>query len=69
MFHVVQYLQLLNAETGEEQGLGDMSEQAFESVHLDMAQMWENGWKVSASHKEFGEKLRKFLVAYNSNNI
>ena len=43
MFHVVQYLQLLNAETGEEQGLGDMSEQAFESVHLDMAQMWETG--------------------------
>ena len=69
MFHVVQYLQLLNAETGEEQGLGDMSEQAFESVHSDMAQMWENGRKVSASHKDFGETLRKFLVAYNSNNL
>ena len=69
MFHVTQYLQMLNAETDEERGLGYMSEQAFESVHSDMAQMWENGWKVSASHKEFGEKLRKFLVAYNSNNI
>ena len=69
MFHVTQYLQMLNAETGEERGLGYMSEQAFESVHSDMAQMWENGWKVSASHKDFGEKLRKFLVAYNSNNI
>ena len=69
MFHVTQYLQMLNAETDEERGLGYMSEQAFESVHSDMAQMWENGWKVSASHKDFGEKLRKFLVAYNSNNI
>ena len=69
MFHVTQYLQMLNAETDEERGLGYMSEQAFESVHSDMAQMWENGWKVSASHKDFGEKLRKFLVAYNSNNL
>ena len=55
MFHVVQYLQLLNAETGEEQGLGDMSEQAFESVHSDMAQMWENGRKVSASQRNTEE--------------
>ena len=69
MFHVLQYLQLQNAETGEERGLGYMSEQAFESVHSHMAEMWEKGWKVSTSHNNFGEKLRKFLVAYNSNNV
>ena len=69
MFHVLQYLQLQNAETGEERGLGYMSEQAFESVHSHMAEMWEKGWKVSTSHNSFGEKLRKFLVAYNSNNV
>ena len=69
MFHVLQYLELLNGETGEERGLGYFSEQAFESVHSDMARMWENGRKVSASHKDFRETLRKFLVAYNSNNL
>ena len=70
MFHVEQYLGLMNAEEEEEDhGLGYMSEQAFEAVHSDMKRMWERGWKVSTTHKNFGAKLRKFVVAYNSNNI
>ena len=69
MFHVVQYLQLLNAETQEDRGLGYVSEQAFEAVHSDMRKRWERGWKVSPTNKEFRAKLRKFVVAYNSNNV
>ena len=69
MFHVQQYLELMNAEEEEDRGLGYMSEQAFEAVHSDMKRMWEQGWKVSTTHKEFEVKLRKFVVAYNSNNI
>ena len=45
------------------------SEQAFEAVHSDMKRMWEQGWKVSTTNKDFGVILQKFLVPYNSNNL
>ena len=69
MYHMQEYLELKNAEEEENRGLGYMSEQAFEAVHSDMKRMWERGWKVSTTNKEFGDKLRKFVVAYNSNNM
>ena len=69
MFHVQEYLELMNAEEAEDRGLGYMSEQAFEAVHSDMKRMWERGWKVSTNHKDFAAKLKKFVIAYNSNNI
>ena len=47
MFHVVQHLQLLNAETQEDQGLDYVSEQAFKAVNLVMKRRREHGWKVS----------------------
>ena len=68
MHHVAQYLNLMESEQ-ENHGLGYLSEQAFEAVHSDMKAAWENGWKVSTTHKEFSAKLRKFVVAYNSNNM
>ena len=70
MFHVQQYIELMNAEEEEgDRGLGYMSEQAFEAVHSHMKRLWEDGWKISTTHKGFGAKLRKFVVAYNSNNL
>ena len=69
MYHVQEYLELMNAEEEEDRGLGYMSEQAFEAVHSDMNRMWNQGWKVSPTHKEFADKLKKFVVAYNSNNM
>ena len=70
MFHVQQYIELMNAEEEEgDRGLGYMSEQAFEAVHSHMKRLWEDGWKISTTHKGFGAKLRKFVVAYNSNNM
>ena len=70
MFHVQQYLEMMNTEEEEEnRGLGYMSEQAFEAVHSDMKRKWERGSKVSTSHKDFAAKLKKFVVTYNSNNM
>ena len=69
MFHVQEYLELMNAEEEEDRGLGYMSEQAFEAVHSHMKAVWENGLKVSTNNKDFPAKLRKFVVAYNSNNM
>ena len=69
MFHVQQYLEMMNAEGEEDRGLGYMSEQAFESVHSNMKKLWDQGEKVSTTHKDFGAHLRKFVVAYNSNNV
>ena len=68
MFHVSQYLQLMTADQGGH-GLGYLSEQAFEAVHSDMKAVWENGWKVSTTHPQFAARLRRFVVAYNSNNM
>ena len=70
MFHVQQYLELLNAEEEEgDRGLGYMSEQAFEAVHSNMKRLWDQGGKISTTNKDFGAHLRKFVVAYNSNNV
>ena len=71
MFHVQQYLEMMNTELSEDQeyrGLGYMSEQAFEAVHSDMKRQWELR-KVGSNHSNFREKLRQFVVAYNSNNL
>ena len=41
MFHVQQYLEMMNTEEEEEnRGLGYMSEQAFEAVHSGMKRKW-----------------------------
>ena len=70
IFHVQQYLEMMNTKEEEEnRGLGYMSEQAFEAVHSDMKRKWEQGSKVSTSHKDFAAKLKKFVVTYNSNNM
>ena len=34
-----------------------------------MKACWDNGWKVSTTNKDFAAKLRKIVVAYNSNNL
>ena len=63
-------------------GMGYFSEQAFESMHHDIRYFipfkyflkinvkvtWDNV-KVSPSHKEYGEKLRNFVAAYNAKHI
>ena len=68
-FHVSEYLKIINKDGGSNFGLGYMSEQAFESVHSNLKKKWENGIKVSAQNRNYGQRLRNFIVAYNSNNI
>ncbi len=60
--HVPQFCQK------ENHGLGLYSEQAGESAHHDFTVFWER-YKVPHQHQQFGERLAKAVVAYNSRHI
>ena len=62
--HVEQFLQMKN----DGRGLGYWSEQAFESVHADFKQDWENV-KVDINHPDFLSKMMKCIIRYNSRHI
>ena len=50
-------------------GLGLWSEQVSESIHYDFLQTWKD-FKISdISHKNYGSKLLKAVIIYNSRHI
>ena len=49
-------------------GLGYWSEQAFEAVHANFKQSWENV-KVDIDHTEYLPKLKNSVTRYNSSHI
>ena len=70
MFHVTEYIRIINAHwEGSKIGLGFMSEQAFESIHSNLKQKWENGNKVGLQNQNFGSKLLDFIVVVLSTPI
>ena len=67
--HIAEFLSRVNAgENFSTVGLGYFSEQAFEAMHHDVKVIWEKV-KVGLDHPNFSEKLRSFVVAYNSKHL
>ena len=67
--HIIEFLDLVNRDTEDmPKGLGYFSEQAFESVHSDMAIQWDKV-KVGKHHAEFGQRLKSFVISYNAKHI
>ena len=67
--HIAEFLSRVNAgENLSTVGLGYFSEQAFEAMHHDVKVIWEKV-KVGLDHPNFSEKLRSFVVAYNSKHL
>ena len=67
--HIIEFLDLVNRDTEDmPKGLGYFSEQAFESVHSDMAIQWDKV-KVGMHHAEFGQRLKSFVISYNAKHI
>ena len=49
-------------------GLGRHSEQASESVHSDFGHIWKK-YKVNDNHPDYGSRLLRAVVEYNSNHV
>lgn len=52
-----------------QQGLGLFSEQAFESVHHDFSQVWEDFKVKNIHHPKFGERFIQAVCSYNSRHL
>ena len=63
--HVIDFLK----RKGEEYGLGQWSEQAFEAVHSDMKKEWDKVKICDKNQLNFPQRLLDFVVRYNSKNL
>jgi hypothetical protein len=63
---IFQHVPEMIEQTGR--ALGLFSAQAFESVHYDFIQTWNN-FKVASTHEKYGQKLKEAVVNYDSYHI
>ena len=63
--HLVEYLE---RHGDGSQGLGVWSEQGFEAIHHDFKE-FNQCYKVSLDHKDYGDKFLETMITYNSHKI
>ena len=61
--HVAEYCDIVKM------GLSPWSEQAAESLHHDFTKIWNNFKVRDTKHAEYGERLLRAVIMYNSQHL